>query len=286
MKNINYLFLLLSLQLSCQSQTNIMNKKNLEAIIRPQIENIAEQGWKSAKLEYFVEDLISGYELQITKSNDEVFIPTPIDYSLCSEETNALNSFIKENCKKERCNKVIIKITSTSFSTEVLFLKEKYDDSERLKAVYKREQEKTLKTIPTKTKLEFDRYIKTENKLTSFNKIRILPIDAKVFSEFYTRLYTLFGEPNYVGFEGFAFYIFDSKENKIFEPCLTGFGALYYTEDESKATQKMIDDFHNMIYSEELELKECELKYGSDFGQITLGYSNGKFIYKEGQQNY
>jgi hypothetical protein len=282
MKKQFFLILILSLQVSCQGQVVNMDEKKIENIIRPIVEKVAKQDWKNAKLDFLGEDSFSEFSLYITNNNDKVFELSPIDYEFGIYEMNALNSFIKENCKKESCNKIIITLTPNSFSYELMFLKEKNEHSERMKAYNKKEEENTLKTTLTKSKLELIRYRKIESMPENSKRIKSLPIEALTFSEFYVRLYSLFGEPSDIGFEGFTYIILDSIENKTFSPSLTSVGAGYYAEDDSDDSQKMIKHFHDMLYSEELKLKECKLKYNSDFGKVTLGYSKGKFFYTEG----
>jgi|GEM_PF-6379711 len=259
-----------------------MNVQELENIIRPLVEKVVKQDWKSAKLDFLCEDSFSEYGLYITNSNGEVFEASSNEYTLGVDEMNVLNSFIKENCSENRCNKIIITLTPDSFSYEVVFIQEKYELSESMKSSIEKDDENTLKTTVNKCKLESGRYRMIENYPAISNRIKSLPIEPLVTSEFYTRLYSLFGKPGYIDFEGFTYIILDTVENKTFEASLTAFGAGYFSEDDSEATQKMIEHFHNMLYSEELKLKECKIKFGSDYGKIILGFSKGKFFYKEG----
>ena len=108
-------------------------------------------------------------------------------------------------------------------------------------------------------------------------RIKSLAINTDAICEFYVRLYSLLGAQPEKHFEGFAFLIYDNENEFYFEASLTAFGAGYFAEEDNDKTQKIVNEFNDILYADELKLKECSLTYEHDFGESTFGYKNGEF---------
>ena len=124
--------------------------------------------------------------------------------------------------------------------------------------------------------IDLNRYeITTTSK--SSTKVLDLPINNDYFCEFYVRLYSLLGQDPQMRYEGFSFLIHDKKNDFYFEAALTGFGAGYFAENNTSDTQALVNEFHNMLYSDKLILKDCSLTNEHDFGTTTYAFHNGHF---------
>jgi len=123
-----------------------------------------------------------------------------------------------------------------------------------------------------------NRFEKSHNR-KSGNRVKDVSIlIPKIRSEFFVRLYTYFGTDPDVGYEGYEFFIKDNLTGLEFSAGLTGFGPGYFSADNSVQAKGIIDLFHEDLFKNITELKDCKLVIQHDFGKTTLGYENGSLI--------
>jgi len=96
-----------------------------------------------------------------------------------------------------------------------------------------------------------------------------------MLGEFYSRLFTLFGEPSYILVEGFGYIITDLENNLHFSVGLSQSGLGYYAEEETELILDQLQEFDNLLFSKHLKIQDCAIKVGNDFGNILLGAKDG-----------
>lgn len=113
----------------------------------------------------------------------------------------------------------------------------------------------------------------------SLNRVVDLDIGIpKIRSNFYARLYSLFGDPSDTSYEGYEYFIKDEESNLKFSAALTGFGLGYFAETNDDPTNKILEEFHNFLFAESLKMKDCSLTFEHDFGKTIVGYENGSLV--------
>jgi hypothetical protein len=100
----------------------------------------------------------------------------------------------------------------------------------------------------------------------------------KIRSEFYVRLYTYFETNPDEIYEGYEFFIKDKITGLEFSAGLTGFGPGYFSTDSSDQATEVVNLFHEVLFKNITEFKECKLEFQNDFGKTILGYKNGNLI--------
>ena len=100
----------------------------------------------------------------------------------------------------------------------------------------------------------------------------------KIRSEFFVRLYTLLNANPETSHEGYEFFIKDKVTGLEFSAGLTGFGPGYFCVDSSEKAREIVNLFHEILFNNLLELKDCRLEIEHDFGKTILGYENGSFL--------
>lgn len=122
------------------------------------------------------------------------------------------------------------------------------------------------------------RFVKNNNHRSGARVKDISILIPKIRSEFYVRLYTLLGTNPEVSDEGYEFFIKDRLTGLEFSAGLTGFGPGYFSNDNSPGAKEIIDLFHEDLFKNLTELKECKLEFQHDFGNTFLGYEKGSLI--------
>ncbi len=107
---------------------------------------------------------------------------------------------------------------------------------------------------------------------------RVSHLDFNVIAESYVRLYSLLNVDSPIIYEGFDFFIKDNEKDIKFSLALTASGLGYFAEEDSGLIQHAINEFHNYLFNEFNELKECEFTYEHDFGTTTIGYRDGQIF--------
>ncbi|MFT5647036.1 MAG: hypothetical protein ACI976_001725 [Aureispira sp.] len=261
-----------------QAQTKTISEAELIEIIRPKIEQHITKPWKKAILSYLNEEKFGGYGVTVSDSANQEYTLNPGEYSLNFEESNTLNQFILQKHQKKACNTLHI----TLYPDKTYHIKTTWDvKKHKVQLRYAKSEEEELKKIlpanTTNTPLDMTRYTKTAIS-KSKEKVKRLPINEDIFCAFYVRLYALLGDPKQIDFEGFYYSIYDKENDFYFSANLTGFGASYSAADDSKRSKKLIEEFHALLFSEQLVLKECSLEYEHDFGVTKYGFKEGQFI--------
>ena len=125
-----------------------------------------------------------------------------------------------------------------------------------------------------------DQFIKTtSSNLRSRKRIKdISIIILKIRSEFYARLRSLLDTDPEISSEGFEFFIKDTQTGFEFGAGLTGFGPGYFSVNDSTESKEIVNSFHDRLFKEFSNLKECKLEIINDYGKTILGYNNGDFI--------
>ncbi len=103
-------------------------------------------------------------------------------------------------------------------------------------------------------------------------------IIPKIRSEFYVRLYSLLEFEPEISDEGYEFFIKDTQTGKEFSAGLTGFGPGYFASDKSAETIDLASKFHDILFNELSELKECRIEIEHDFGKSVFGYADKELI--------
>lgn len=93
--------------------------------------------------------------------------------------------------------------------------------------------------------------------------------------DFLSRLWTLYGKPNGVAYEGFQYTFKDVQTGLIFTAYSAGSGPAYGGNSENKtALIPIITKFDKML--DETENADCEVSFETDFGTLKAGAKNGK----------
>ncbi|WP_196889259.1 hypothetical protein [Aureivirga sp. CE67] len=100
----------------------------------------------------------------------------------------------------------------------------------------------------------------------------------KIRAEFFVRLFSFLGFEPDVTEEGYAFYIQDSETGLNFSAELTGFGPGYFSKENPEEVLKNIKEFDQLVFSEDLDLKETSFSYEHDFGTTILAYKNNEIL--------
>ena len=100
----------------------------------------------------------------------------------------------------------------------------------------------------------------------------------KIRAEFYVRLYSLLQFKPEITFEGYDFYIKDTVSGLTFNAGLSGFGAGYFSKEKSDDIEKIIIEFDEIVFNQNLRLVDCQIEYQHDFGKTVIGFSKGKII--------
>ena len=124
------------------------------------------------------------------------------------------------------------------------------------------------------------RFIKSTNtNLGKQERIKdVSIIILKIRSEFYVRLHSLLDFDPEISDEGYEFFIRDIETGKEFSAGLTGFGPGYFAQDKSTETIDLVSQFHEFLFREFTDLKECKIEIEHDFGKSVFGYHNNELI--------
>ena len=122
------------------------------------------------------------------------------------------------------------------------------------------------------------RFVKNNNRRTGDRIKDLSIIIPKIRSEFFVRLYTFVDTNPEVCYEGYEFFIKDKLTELEFSAGLTGFGIGYFCTEQSTVAKEIIELFHNELFKNTYEYKECKLEIQHDFGKTILGYENGNLI--------
>lgn len=125
-----------------------------------------------------------------------------------------------------------------------------------------------------------ERYVPvTADHFSQLEKIATIDIGIpKVSSEFYVRLYSLLGVEPTVMYEGYEFYIMDEKTQTSFTLALNGFGIAYWSDTASQQVMDVINEFHDYLFNQFNDLKECQNEFQHDYGRTVIGYRDGQII--------
>jgi hypothetical protein len=115
--------------------------------------------------------------------------------------------------------------------------------------------------------------------IRSRNRVKEISIlIPKIRAEFYVRLFSLLKSDPEVSEEGYEFFIKDNQTGKEFSAGLTGFGVGYFASENTTEILELISTFHNYLFQEFTELKECRIEIENDYGKSIFGYENEKII--------
>jgi hypothetical protein len=123
-----------------------------------------------------------------------------------------------------------------------------------------------------------NRFEKSNNHKSGGRVKDISIIIPQIRSEFFVRLYTYFEADPDVSYEGYEYFIKDRLTGLEFSAGLTGFGPGYFSTDDSAQAKEIIDLFHENLFKNITDLKDCKLEIQNDFGKTILGYENGSLI--------
>jgi hypothetical protein len=59
---------------------------------------------------------------------------------------------------------------------------------------------------------------------------------------------------------------------------LNGFGPGYFSKENSTEMVKLINEFDELIFSQNLSLLDCQIEYYHDFGKTIVGYAKGEIV--------
>jgi hypothetical protein len=104
------------------------------------------------------------------------------------------------------------------------------------------------------------------------NRINLKQTDD--FGDFLSRLWSLYGPPDEVGFEGFTYTFRDKETGMIFTAYSAGSGPAYggFVEDASKL-DPILDLFEKLLQN--TKPADCEIEFETDFGIYRTGAKDG-----------
>jgi hypothetical protein len=98
--------------------------------------------------------------------------------------------------------------------------------------------------------------------------------------EFPARLWTLFGAPDEIGFEGFTYDLKDSVTGIVFHAyCGASGPAFGGASVENDEFASVVDALENLI--NQTPLTDCEVEFDTDFGKYRAGARNGAAFEEE-----
>jgi hypothetical protein len=109
-------------------------------------------------------------------------------------------------------------------------------------------------------------------------KLRNWPKDSTLLpgqtGEFLARLWTLFGTPNEIGYEGFTYNLKDTAAGVVFNAYCGASGAAFGGASvENEDFTPIADALETLI--DQTPLTDCEIEFETDFGMYRAGARNG-----------
>lgn len=121
---------------------------------------------------------------------------------------------------------------------------------------------------------EKNRFVKvTLDDLEGTSKIMSRKSDEYI-GDFVSRIWSLYGPPNSIDYEGFTYVFKDTKTNLIFSPYSAGSGPSYGGKFEHKQELiNIINQFETLL--QRTTPADCEIIYDTDYGTFVSGAKNG-----------
>lgn len=264
-----------------------MNQEAIYKILKPIILKEINGEWKSAYIKITLGESISehiGYSID-KDDKEEMFDPAEFDVNW--EILDKLKE-IAFNSKESRWNKLKLDI----FPNDSFNLETEWDEKQaKANEVFKEAMTKlnnaksefgTLTNKVFHLDLFKERYSKNNESDLQIKKIALLNTFTPNFiGQLYSRLFTVFGNPKEVIFEGFMYYLTDKKNQINFGIGLTQSGIGYFAEKKSKKILKQLQEFDELIFSANLKIADCQIEIENDFGKMILGSKDGIPFQKE-----
>ena len=264
-----------------------MNQEAICKILKPLILKEIKGEWINAYFKIKLGESISeyvGYFID-KEGKEEMFDPAEFDVN--SDVLDKLKE-IAFNSKEDKWNKLRFDIfPNDSFKVETNWDKKQAKANEAFKeAMNKLNKPKSeFGNLTNKAfilELFKERYSKNDEPDFQIKRIALLNVfTPNIIGQLYSRLFTLFGNPKKVMFEGFIYYLADKKNQINFGIGLTQSGIGYFAEKKSKKILKQLKEFDELIFSSNLKIADCQIEIENDFGKIILGSKNGIPFQKE-----
>lgn len=264
-----------------------MNQEAIYKILKPIIFKEIKGEWKSAYFKIKLGESFSeyvGYSID-KDGKEEMFDPAEFDVNW--EALDKLKE-IAFNSKENKWNKLRLDIfPNDSFKVETEWDKKQAKANEAFKeAMNKLNNPKSEFGTFTNKVFHLDlfkeRYSNNNEPDFQIERIALLNIfTPNIIGQLYSRLFTLFGNPKEVMFEGFMYYLADKKNQINFGIGLTQSGIGYFGEKKSKKVLKQLKEFDELIFSSNLKITDCQIEIENDIGKIILGSKNGIPFQKE-----
>jgi hypothetical protein len=115
------------------------------------------------------------------------------------------------------------------------------------------------------------------NRISGTSLIRWRNPDKSSAGDFLACLWTLFGEPQSVEYEGFTYALVHIPTGLTFSAYSGGSGPAYGGFHQQRLElQPIIDEFDKLLGA--VEPTDCEIKIDTDFGRYRIGYKEGMVI--------
>lgn len=255
---------------------NFMNEEQLIAILRPQLEKAIKTPWSKIVFYHLHEDEFAHEGFTVWKNDTEKYTVEPDEYNLAHDVQDAIVAFIKT--RESPCNRITVTLyPNQTYTIKQHFDKKAHEANKRMLASKAKREKTKLHTDLTNTPIDYTRFklVPASNARERFNEF---DFNGKILCTFFVRLYSILGDTPKSMYEGFHYDILDTEQGYLFSAALTASGPYYYTSDHSKKAKRAVEDFHDMVFSKHLELKDCTYTYEHDFGTSTFGYKDGKML--------
>ena len=264
-----------------------MNQEAIYEILKPLILKEIKGEWKSAYFKIKLGESFSeyvGYSID-KDGKEEMFDPAQFDVNW--EVLDKLKE-IAFNSKEDKWNKLRLDI----FPNETFKIETEWDIKQAKANEAFKEAMNKLNNPKSEygnfTNKEFqleafkERFTENNESKTQLKRVVLLNIlTPNIIGHLYSRLFTLFGNPREIMFEGFMYYLLDRKSQINFGIGLTQSGIGYFAEKKSKNLLEQLKEFDELLFSSNLKITDCQIEIKNDFGKMILGSINGVPFQKE-----
>ena len=109
---------------------------------------------------------------------------------------------------------------------------------------------------------------------TTLLQPRVIRDPKSMIGDFLSRLWAIYGEPDFITFEGFSYTFKEETTGLIFTAYAAGsgpaFGGHYANRDQ---LLPIIQAFEQML--DQTEPADCEIEFNTDFGKMKSGAKDG-----------